>query len=87
MLLIILPWSDFWEHNYFAATLPPLRSVASNNFVRGGVTGLGVVNLVLGLAELAMVFASRKQGSDGTDTGDLDASPGAALGNGSERSL
>jgi hypothetical protein len=31
----------------------------TNNFVRGGVTGLGVVNLVVGFAELALVLTTR----------------------------
>ncbi len=31
----------------------------TNNFVRGGVTGLGVVNLFAGFADLAMLFSFR----------------------------
>jgi hypothetical protein len=30
-----------------------------NNFVRGGVSGLGLVNLVVGFADLAVVFTAR----------------------------
>jgi len=26
-LLIVLPWSGFWERNYFAAAWPPLQTV------------------------------------------------------------
>jgi hypothetical protein len=59
LLLVILPWSEFWDHNYFAVTLPPVRTIVTNNFVRGGVTGLGVVNLVIGVAELALVITTR----------------------------
>lgn len=59
LLLLVLPWSAFWEHNYFAVTWPGLLPFLTNNFVRGGVTGLGVVNLVAGFAELALVFAAR----------------------------
>jgi hypothetical protein len=33
--------------------------VVTNNFVRGAVTGLGLVNLFAGFADLALVFASR----------------------------
>jgi len=55
----VLPWSAFWELNYFAWVWPPLRSLLTNNFVRGAVTGLGLVNLVAGFAELAMVFGAR----------------------------
>jgi len=59
LLLIVLPWSAFWEHNYFAGAWPPLQSLLTNNYVRGGVTGLGLVNLFAGFTELALVFASR----------------------------
>ena len=55
----MLPWSAFWEHNYFAEAWPPLQPLLTNNFTRGAVTGLGVVNLGAGLADLARVFSSR----------------------------
>lgn len=59
LLLIVVPWSGFWDRNYFAAVYPPLRSIIGSNFVRGGVTGLGVVNLVAGLADLTLIFTGR----------------------------
>lgn len=58
----MVPWSAFWERNYFADAWPALRPFLTNNFVRGGVTGLGLVNLVAGFAELAFVFAARPSG-------------------------
>jgi len=60
LLLIVMPWwPAFWEHNYFALAWPPLRSVLTNNFVRGAVSGLGFVNLFAGFADLALLFTSR----------------------------
>lgn len=59
LLLIVLPWSPFWERNYFAQTWPSLRAFITNNFVRGGISGLGFVNLVAGFAELVPLFAAR----------------------------
>ena len=61
LLLIVLPWSPFWDHNYFALTWPMLRGLLTNNFVRGAVTGLGFVNLYAGFADLALVFATRER--------------------------
>ena len=69
LLLIVLPWSGFWERNYFAVAWPVLRPFLTNNFVRGAVTGLGVVNLVAGFADLATVFASREHRGVGTPDG------------------
>jgi len=59
LLLVVLPWSGFWERNYFAMAWPALRELLTNNFVRGAVTGLGLVNLYAGFADLAVVFAAR----------------------------
>ena len=56
-MLIVLPWSTFWERNYFVYAWPALRPVLTNDFVRGAVSGLGLVNLFAGFAELAPVFA------------------------------
>jgi hypothetical protein len=52
-------WPAFWERNYFALAWPPLRTLLGNNFVRGAVSGLGVVNLFAGFADLAYLFGVR----------------------------
>lgn len=61
MLLLFAPWSMFWERNYFAGLLPSIGWLVSNDFVRGAVSGLGLINLVAGLAELWGVVASRRR--------------------------
>lgn len=58
-LLVFMPWTVFWERNYFAELVPQVGWAMRNSFVRGAVTGLGVVNVVAGLAELLSVFSSR----------------------------
>ncbi len=65
LLLVVLPWSGFWERNYFAMAWPALRALLTNNFVRGAVTGLGIVNLYAGFADLAVVFAARPMTASG----------------------
>ena len=67
LLLLVLPWSAFWETNYFAAW-PPVRLIVTNNFVRGAVSGLGIVNLVVGFAELTVVLSARDR--SGVSLGD-----------------
>jgi hypothetical protein len=52
LLLIVLPWSSFWDHNYFGQIVPALLPILRNNFIRGAVSGLGVINLVAGFFEL-----------------------------------
>jgi hypothetical protein len=59
LILIVVPWSGFWERNFFAASLPALDDVIRNNFIRGAVSGLGIVNLWAGLVELAALLSRR----------------------------
>ena len=59
LLLIVLPWSDFWETNYFASLWPSLLPVMMNDFVRGAVSGIGFLNLGSGVAELVAIFILR----------------------------
>ena len=59
LLLLVLPWSAFWDHNYFVFTWPAIGPWLTNNFVRGGVTGLGAVNVFAGVADLVLVFSTR----------------------------
>ena len=59
LLLIVVPWSTYWDRNYFATLLPQVRPFLINNFVRGAVSGLGVVNLIAGASELLAVYGAR----------------------------
>ena len=58
-LLVFVPWSEFWDRNYFAQAIPAVRSLAANNYVRGAVSGLGLINVYLGLAELVAAIVAR----------------------------
>ena len=59
LLLIVLPWSGFWEENYFGRAWPVLEPILKNGFVRGAVSGLGAVNIVAGFADLVAALALR----------------------------
>jgi hypothetical protein len=59
-VLLLVPWSTYWDRNYFADSWPWLRQVIINNFVRGAVSGLGLVNLAVGTAELFSMFIARR---------------------------
>ena len=58
-VLVVVPWSTFWDRNYFAESLPIVNAIISNNFVRGAVSGLGLINLAVGLIELFTILGSR----------------------------
>jgi hypothetical protein len=49
--LVIFPWSQYWENNLFLSYIPFLRDFVLNNFFRGAVTGLGLLDIGLGCWE------------------------------------
>lgn len=49
LALILVPWSDIWEANYFVYQYPGLGLIAENTFLRGAVSGLGFMNVLLSL--------------------------------------
>jgi hypothetical protein len=57
--LIVVPWSAFWDRNYFALALPAVHAVITNNFVRGAISGIGVLNIAVGIRELVSLFLAR----------------------------
>ena len=53
------PWTDLWDRNFFAEAMPALGDLMSNQFVRGGVTGVGVVTAIAGLRDLTGAVLAR----------------------------
>ena len=45
VVLIFIPWSGFWERNYFLDRYPVLIPYLLNPYLRGAVTGLGVIDI------------------------------------------
>jgi hypothetical protein len=52
VLLMLLPWLGFWEHNYFLDKYPELIPFALHPSLRGAVTGLGVLDVLLAASML-----------------------------------
>ncbi len=61
LLLVLVPWSPFWERNYFVTAYPAIHEIIRNNYVRGAVSGLGVVNLLMGFNELGSMLMARRR--------------------------
>jgi hypothetical protein len=62
LLLLIAPWSTFWERNFFVDAMPHVGAVMTNHFVRGAVSGIGAVCLGAAVAELAGMISRRRLG-------------------------
>jgi hypothetical protein len=58
-MLIVVPWSAYWDRNNFAALLPYLHNIIINDFVRGAVSGVGVINVAAAISELVAVYGAR----------------------------
>ncbi|MFQ5876587.1 MAG: hypothetical protein ACE5JH_02680 [Acidobacteriota bacterium] len=61
IFLALVPWSLVWSHSYFAQ-VPGVRDVLLSGFVRGGVTGLGVLHLVVAWRDF-LAFCRRVRGA------------------------
>jgi polyferredoxin len=76
LLLLVLPWSSFWERNYFIEAVPALGAILTNHFGRGAISGLGLLNLCAGFAEMAPIFTARaRQDVSFGDEADTEARP------------
>lgn len=53
---MLIPWSAFWERNYFVEWSAPLEALLTSNYTRGAISGLGLVNVWAALAELGDMF-------------------------------
>jgi hypothetical protein len=58
---VIAPWSVFWDHNRFAATSLAIEALMGSPFVRGAVTGVGVITMIAGLSEVLSLVMSRRR--------------------------
>ncbi len=56
IFLIFLPRFAIWEHNLVLERIPALRPIVLNPFLKGAVLGLGIVNLLIGFWEIALLI-------------------------------
>ena len=52
VVLIVAPWTTYWDRNYFVEVLPVLQPLLASHAVRGAIAGVGLVSLVAALCEL-----------------------------------
>ena len=48
-VLVVVPWTPWWEVNYLLQPHPAVRGILLSAFTRGAVSGLGLVNILLAL--------------------------------------
>ncbi|MDP9055417.1 MAG: hypothetical protein M3N93_14125 [Acidobacteriota bacterium] len=62
LFLLIYPWTDGWTDNYFAwavqgSVQTHWHEFWDNGYMRGCISGVGVVNLWIAVAEVFRMFA------------------------------
>ena len=68
VVLIVLPWLNVWDHNYFSRLASRWPEVWMSPYLRGAVSGLGVVDVAIAFIELFRLrrFARRAPRQAGT---------------------
>jgi len=51
LILLLLPWTLLWDNNFFVSMFPEWSRFWLNSYVRGAVSGLGLVNLWIAISE------------------------------------
>ncbi len=52
VLLVFIPWSGFWGRNYFLDRYPGLIPYLLNPFLRGAISGLGLIDIGIAAATI-----------------------------------
>jgi hypothetical protein len=52
VLVMLLPWwTRIWDHNLFIQAHPPLSAILHNGAVRGFISGIGLLDIWIGISE------------------------------------
>jgi hypothetical protein len=63
--LLTLPWISAWDNNYLLYVYPQIQPIVANPFFKGAVLGLGIVNILIGIQEIARFKKAGKGGPPG----------------------
>ena len=52
VLLFVLPWTRYWQENHYLLTMPTLGPLMNSGMVRGVISGLGLIDVWIGISEI-----------------------------------
>jgi hypothetical protein len=58
LFLLMFPWLRSWDLNWVPMKLPSLRAFWMNPYFRGAISGLGLLNLYVGITEMGRQIRS-----------------------------
>jgi len=61
LFLVVFPWMDNWDLNYFQGVFPSLRDTWDDPYFRGAVTGLGMINIYIAILQIFSLIRRPKR--------------------------
>ena len=52
VVLLVFPWSEYWDNNFFSTWIPRFKDLWDNSYLRGAVSGVGIINIYISFSEL-----------------------------------
>jgi hypothetical protein len=65
VVLVFLPWLQVWESNYFLGQYPALRPFLLHPSLRGAITGLGALDILLAVDMARTLLHMKATPADG----------------------
>ena len=60
LFLVVFPWRDEWQLNYFQNLSPTFEAIWDQPYFKGALTGLGLVNVYIALAEIIRLLIPKR---------------------------
>ena len=60
LILIVLPWTEFWDYNYFMRMNGSLEMALTDPILRGVVSGVGILSFAAGVLEIVTILIRRR---------------------------
>ncbi|HUR36210.1 MAG TPA: hypothetical protein VM009_00230 [Terriglobales bacterium] len=51
MILVVIPWTPIWTQNNLLSAYPAIKAIADHGFMRGAISGLGLINIWIGISD------------------------------------
>ena len=60
LFFIVVPWTHLWTMNPLLQSAPSLAMLAANPFLRGFVSGFGVIHILIGINDMLRISQARR---------------------------
>jgi hypothetical protein len=60
LFFVVVPWTHFWTANALLQESAALAALAANPFLRGFVSGFGVIHILIGVKDILRISHARR---------------------------